>query len=430
MRDYAELRQLQSSGVIDGLLCRACVDLIATLSPEAAEPSRDLDRQLLALAAGALDPLPLLGLRCRVSHPLEAWLRWTHSRYRESHGLDLTAMASYALDDTGSLSLRTGVKTSAPFTYAEIASLPTGLISPFSAEVIRTYDPLLCGLPHWARLKIQAHNGLKAYFKEHGLLLISDWALLRHSSQRRVQEACSFHLRSSSALNRLLGLHQRYRPLYDEAKAEYKAQAGKSSGWQPEISFLRQLAPEVDPFTTKEELLAIAKALRQMLTVNAAQSLNQAAEQGFEPVDPRSVASQSDDGPSPVEQRSLIDQALQRAMDQHMPQVLSATGSKAELLRCLWAGWAQGLKQRPLAEHCGTSQGTVSKQLKPELHATTIATAAAVELKRHEAFVSCGASAEAAERLVAALRNHLLEPEREGEVAPLRRWIQQYLSQP
>jgi hypothetical protein len=117
-------------------------------------------------------------------------------------------------------------------------------------------------------------------------------------------------------------------------------------------------------------------------------------------------------------------------MDQHMPQVLAATGSKAELLRCLWAGWAQGLKQRPLAEHCGTSQGTVSKQLKPELQATTIATAAAVELKRHEAFASCGASAEAAERLVAALRNHLLEPEQEGEVAPLRRWIQQYLNQP
>jgi hypothetical protein len=32
--------------------------------------------------------------------------------------------------------------------------------------------------------------------------------------------------------------------------------------------------------------------------------------------------------------------------------------------------------------------------------------------------------------LVDALRNHLLEPEREGDVAPLRRWIQQYLNQP
>jgi hypothetical protein len=63
-------------------------------------------------------------------------------------------------------------------------------------------------------------------------------------------------------------------------------------------------------------------------------------------------------------------------------------------------------------------------------HATTLAITAAVELKRHPAFASCGQSVEAAERLVLALRNHLLESEREGDVAPLRRWVQQYLSQP
>jgi hypothetical protein len=88
------------------------------------------------------------------------------------------------------------------------------------------------------------------------------------------------------------------------------------------------------------------------------------------------------------------------------------------------------MSNRPLAERCGTSCGTVSKKLRPTEHASTIATAAALELKRHPAFSSCGQSVEAADRLVDALRNHLLEPEREGEVAPLRRWIQQYLSNP
>jgi len=55
---------------------------------------------------------------------------------------------------------------------------------------------------------------------------------------------------------------------------------------------------------------------------------------------------------------------------------------------------------------------------------------AAIELKRHPDFASCGQSVEAAERLVEALRNHLLESEREGDVAPLRRWVKQYLEQP
>jgi hypothetical protein len=141
------------------------------------------------------------------------------------------------------------------------------------------------------------------------------------------------------------------------------------------------------------------------------------------------VASPETDGPTGDELRALIDAALQRAMDQTMPQVLAAGGKSAALLQCLWAGWAEGLTNRPLAERCGTTPGTVSKKMRPTDHANTIATAAAVELKRHPAFASCGESVEAAERLVGALRNHLLEPEREGDVAPLRRWVQQYLSQ-
>jgi len=109
--------------------------------------------------------------------------------------------------------------------------------------------------------------------------------------------------------------------------------------------------------------------------------------------------------------------------------VLASSGSNTNLYRCLWGGWAEGLKQRPLANRCGTSPGTVSKLLMPKLRASAIATAAAVELKRHPAFASCGQSVEAAERLVNALRNHLLEPEQEGDVAPLRRWVQNHLSQ-
>lgn len=379
--------------------------------------------------------MPLLALRCRVSHPMEAWLRALHTRYQDSYGLDLLAMASYVLDDTGSLSIRTGTQTSAPFTYAEIASLPKGLISPFSAEVIRTYDPDKCGLPHWARLKLQCHNDLKAYFREHGLLLISDWALLRHSSSKRVREACERHLRSSASVDSCLALHAAYPPSYDTALRDYKARTGKASGWQPDPAFAEELDPERNPFDTIELLKSIATAIRQFLTGTTTQRLEQMAEAGFEAVDPRSLQDPHSEQLDSAELRALIDAALQRAMDQHMPQVLAAAGKKAELLRCLWAGWAEGLTNAALATRCRCddypklARGTVSKEMETTKHATTLAITAAVELKRHTAFASCGQSVEAAERLVLALRNHLLEPEREGDIAPLRRWVQTHLSQ-
>ena len=427
MRDYTELRYLQVSGAIDGLRCRACVEVVGNPLSEPFEPSRRVDLQLINAATAAPDPLPLLALRCRVSHPLEAWLRVTHSKYREVYGLDLTVMASYALDDTGSLTLRTGPTTTAPFVYAQIASLPKGLISPFGAEVIRTYDPQKCGLPHWARLKLQCHNDLKAYFREHGLLLISDWALLADSSAKRVRESWEVFGGGGFTAEVAAALHAAYKPLYREAMQAYRQATGKASGWQPDALFLQALAPELSEARTMEQLAAIASAIRRLQSGRWQQS--SAIDQELADQLP---APQPDPDPAfePSDLRALIDQALQRAMDSHMPDVVSAERRQGDLLRCLWAGWAEGMSNRPLAERCGTSCGTVSKKLRPTEHAITIATAAALELKRHPAFASCGQSVEAAERLVHALRNHLLEPEREGEVAPLRRWIQQYLSQP
>ena len=427
MKQYLELRRLTPTGIKTKPLPQTAPELDA-LAGDAAEPSRGLDQALLSAAIRGDAPNPLLCLRCRISHALEAWLCATHRKHGSGHGLDLLAMASYALDDEGKLTIRTGPSTEAPFIYAELASLPKGLISPFSAEILRSYDPALCGLPHWSKLKIQAHNGLKAYFKEHGLLLISDWALLRHSSGLRVREACERFLQSDAALEVALDLHRRFCPAYDAAMADYRQRTGKASGWQPELGFLRDLAPPRDPFSTKELLLGIARAIRTLQSGTWLRA-GQRGEEPAEPVDPGTVPG-ADAETLPAEQlRAVIDAALERAMTHHMASVLEARGD-SDLLRCLWSGWAEGLTNRPLAERCGTSPGTVSKKLRPTEHATAIATAAAVELKRHPEFASCGRSVEAAERLVDALRNHLLEPEREGDVAPLRRWIQQSLNQP
>jgi len=427
MQDYSELRCLFADGTFGRALFRSCDELLRELASDSSEPSRALDHQLLQAATAQSDPTPLLALRCRVSHPFEAWLRGTYGKYREAYGLDLLTMASYALDDTGSLTLPTGPETTAPFVYAEIASLPKGLISPFSAEVIRTYDPQKCGLPHWARLKLQCHNELKAYFREHGLLLISDWALLADSSAKRVRESWEVFGGGGFTADAAEALHAAYKPLYREAMQAYRQATGKASGWQPDAPFLQALAPGQSEARTMEQLEAIAAAIRRLQSGRWQQSSAIDQELADQLPAPQPDPDPADD---PAELRALINSALQRAMDAHMPDVISAEGRQRDLLRCLWAGWAEGMSNRPLAERCGTSCGTVSKKLRPTEHATTIATAAAVELKRHPAFASCGQSVEAAERLVDALRNHLLEPEREGEVAPLRRWIQQYLSNP
>ncbi|MEB3331810.1 MAG: hypothetical protein VKI83_04905 [Synechococcaceae cyanobacterium] len=363
-----------------------------------------------------------------MSHPLEAWLRATHARFEQKYGLDLLAMASYALDDDGSLTIRTGGNTEAPFVYAEIASMPKGLISPFTAEVLRTYDPDLCGLPHWARTKIRAHNELKSYLREHGLLLISEWALLNDTSPTRVKESWDALGQGPWSAAELVALHSRYRVHYKEAMAEYRARTGKQSGWKPDTGFLQALAPEQAPGLTMEQLSGLEKAIRTLRSGQWQRGSSLDDPSVASAASERDLASPDDAAEfTPEELRGLIDAALQRALDAYMPAVIRCDGPKAQLLRCLWQGYTDGLGQRPLAERCGCSQSEVSKTLKIKQHTTAIATAAAVELKRHEAFAAVGQSVEGAERLVLALRNHLTDPEREGDIAPLRQWVQMHL---
>ena len=430
MGPYQELRMLTLQGICGKSPATASA-FLAHERPEylEAEASRSLDLGLLQVAKSTDSPLPLLCLRCRLSHPLEAWLKATFNAHHERHGIELKAMASYALDDEGALTIKRSKESTADFTYSVISSLPKGPTSPFSAEILRSFDPALCGLPHWARLKIQSNNELKAYFKQHGLLLISDWALLRNSSPRRVQQACQAHLRSSATIESLIALHRSFLPLYDLAKQEFKVATGKSSGWQPGLEFLDQLDPTQDPFETKERLLAIAKAIRQLLTGSANQSLDQSLEAGYEPVAPSSASS---DGPEPAELKVLIDAALERAMDNLLPAELQEEAikfSKDEGRKLAFELYGQGLSQRDIAQQVNHKQAWVSNLLDETRRSREIAIAAAIELKRQPEFISCGKSVKAAENLVKALRNHLVKKELEGDIPPLRQWVQQYMSQ-
>lgn len=436
--EYTELRMLLSPGgggalVIGGRLLEPARQVLLERDLAGLEPGAQLDRLLLQLSQQRPEPAPLLCLRCRVSHGIEAWMRGLQRKF----GLDLLALASYGLDDDGRLTIRISKGKTVPFVYAELASLPHGLLSPFSAEVLRSYKPELCGLPHWARLRIQGHSGLKAYLKEHGLLLISDWALLNDSSPRRVQESWQAFGQGPWPASDLLQLHKAYTDLYSEAKKSYRARTGKSSGWLPDAGFLEALAPDQAPSTTHEQLRALAKAIRVLVSGSwqrGAQLLERA--DGSDPIeaiaDPASLADGSGDhdGDNPEQLRAWIDGALERATAPHVLAALKRDQpkwAKDPARRLAWELYGQGAGQREIAEQCNHQQGWVSKLLQEKALSAAIATAAAVELARLPVFADVARDPAGAERLVEALRNHLINPEQEGDVAPLRLAIRRLL---
>ena len=434
MASYSELRTLTSRGIGGKQLPEASAYLI-NAGLEAAEPSREIDDQLLAASIQTSSADPLLCLRCHISHPFEAWVRGIYGRFKDNYDLELTTLAGFALDDTGTARVKPRSHASLlPFTLKGLEDAPAGLLSPFSAEVLRTYEPTRCGLPHWARLKLQCHNELKAYLRQEGILLISDWALLADTSPKRIGESWDTCGDGAYSKEAQLALHRAYKPLYREAMAAYRSRSGKGSGWQPDAAFLHQLVSDQRPDDTMLQLKAMADAIRRLLSGRWISS-SDGGESGWDAPDPASLASDEngDDGSDPQVLRQQIDAALQRAIDAFMPTEMAKETkkfAKTPERRMAWQLYGEGMSQREIGPRCNHQQAWVSKLLDEKRRSTAIATAAAMELKRQPNFIALMATVEGVERLVEALRNHLIEPEREGADAPLRRWVLQYLQQP
>jgi hypothetical protein len=434
---YVEIQRLVNQEVGIAISVRkphgleAAEHAIQTLNLNANEPTNQGDLSLWALSSEQDDPGALLCLRCRISHAVRDRLQALYNSRKDEHSLDLIEMASFVLDDNGELEFpaRRGERRGPPFRWSVLSSLLEKPLYPFSAEVLRSYNPALCGLPHWARQKVQCNGELKTYLRQQGVLLISDWALLAHkTSPTRLRQAWSEY-GSGMGVAQAMALHQAYRGQYPAALREFGASKGKRSGWHPDEAFLQSLLPDLDFVAATEKLKDLATAVRRFLTASSAAE-GYPEHDTLAHVDPFSLAEPGDDWSS-QELMAQITAALERAVPPAVHQTLNddqPSWAKKPERRRAWQLYGEGLGQRDIAEQCDRKQAWVSKLLQEQSLATTIATAAAVELRRHSSFAEVARSVEGAERLVTALRNHLTNPDREGNVAPLRRVVAEILA--
>lgn len=397
------------------IACQELPEAAAAVMRHGLEEPTAAGNRLLLAACAAGDDGAFLCLRCLVSEPLEQKIRAIQRERGHEHGLDLVTLASFALDDLGEL-----------LSFAPLKVLPESRVRPFTAQVICSYQlGRGADLPHWARTKIQANNELKAYLREHGVLLISAWALLADSSPKRVREALELFAMAALTVERGLGLHAAYRQAYGPAKARHLACTGKQSGWEPDEAFLLEIAPAQSADDTREQLRAMDQAIRRLLTQRGMASLEALAEQGVEAASGAGLEQALEDGDADeaFEQLAAIQAALARCCEPEVRAALAADRGKwlkSPERRQAWQLYGEGAGQRAIAEALDKGQAWVSKLLQEKQLSTGIATAAAVDLKRLPAFAAVAASLDGAERLVEALRNHLITPEREGESAPLR----------
>lgn len=415
---YCILRSLSSRGAIIGReLPDAQAALVEFGLEEIQQPSRPHDEQLLAETRQHDHQGAFLCLRCRVSWPLEQKIRAMHRQLAANYGVELIELAAFALDDVGR-----------PLPYIiESSARPARRPEPFSAEVIRTYEPVLSSLSHWARQRLDGRNDLKAYLLQHGVKWMGDWALLGDSSHKQVREAAaqlSGRLRAEAAE----ALHRRYLPLYRREKLLHRQRTGRQRGWEPDEAFLLSIAPDIPPQGTRETLLEIAAAVRRMQNGNWQKAEADLWDMGAaERWADTSSSQENVDDPLGSEVSQLVDRVGSGFIEHMVAQL------EGELERRIWRSWASGSRQRQIAQHCGTNQARVSRTLQEEQRASEIATLVMEQLKRsvsaeRDAFwCAIFRSIHSQQQAEGRLMNHLLSSEQEGGISPMRRWVKQSL---
>jgi len=422
---YRILRSLTSQGAIIGReLAKAKDALIGLGLEEIEKPLGEHDELLLQESRNNDHQGAFLCLRCRVSWPLEQKVRALHRQFAKNYGVELLELAAFALDDVGT-----------PFRYhCHPEAAPSRRLEPFTLEVIRSYEPELSSLSHWARQKLDGRNDLKAYLLQQGVVLMRDWALLGDSSHKQVEEAVGF-LEGSLSPDDAVALHRRYLPVYRRAKLLYRQRTGRQRGWEPDAVFLNEVAPDRPPGEVRQGLEQIAEALRRVRSGQWQKAESDlwdgcASEEWTEAAEWQNWAE-----PDTVQSLDDVDvPAVVEAVGMGYAEKMVADLDGDELGLAIWQAWANGLPQRQIAGHCGTNQSRVSRMLQEKVRAGEIATLAMVRIKQSlgrqsdASWVGIFRSLPRQQEAEARLMNHLLQPEQEEGISPMRRWVKQSLA--
>ncbi len=399
--------------------------------------SIDTDKLLWEISQRDRDSIEsLLCLRCRVSHPIQAQVKFLFNKYRSNielrEELNLHQMMICVLDDQGEKNLRVrqyqrGSVTSyikKSFNWRNLSLIPKNEIKPFGAEVIYSFNPMLSKLDTWTAHLVKSNALLKSYFVNCGLLLQSNWSLIADSSSTRVKEAWKRSGMATMSLKEVETLHSSYLINYKEAKKLYKKKTGKIVGWKPDSDFLRNLQP---PQKNLENLESINTAIRRYLNPMVIE-LTEQIEQNYSKINDLGYDDVNESGKKNLE---ILQETLNRTAHKLVSNKIQKDRKKWEndQTRVLaWQLYVDGLGQREIAKRCDRKQGWVSKLIQERSLAENIAQEAAVELIRFKEFECLRKDPQALDRTTQALISFLIFTEKEGEISLLKKIVKEVLS--
>jgi hypothetical protein len=224
-------------------------------------PDASIQRQLWQWMKSADPEVCFLAercLQCFISRQIEQVCQQLEVQFGTEHGFTCNDLLPLVLDD-GGRRLNRGQANPASTSYQ---SLP--------GQILQSFNPDQSSLATWTSRRVKHHRELNAFLLEHGVYLVSDWAILNDTSSQQLQRVFSqFRPLTTHEIQEASRLLECYHAVYRAQRLKQRQAGLKGQCPPPSTEQLRQmqqrLSSQTNQMLSLETLMARLQAIASRL---------------------------------------------------------------------------------------------------------------------------------------------------------------------
>ncbi len=193
-----------------------------------------------------------LCLRCFISYQVDQVCRNLSLKFGNRNGFTYSDVLPFVLDDDGRAQ------------KSEYRSL--------WKTVLQSFNPTKAALSTWVSLQVRQHSELRRFLLEHGVYLVSDWAILNDTNPKQLRQTLGEAYQvSETEIEYTAELLYSFHAIYREDRLKARLSGAKQLCQPPSVEQLERMSIDladrtqktVNPETILKQLNAIAHKLRR-----------------------------------------------------------------------------------------------------------------------------------------------------------------------
>lgn len=195
-------------------------------------------------------------LKCFISSQIERVCQQLVAQFGQKYGFTCSDLLPLVLDED----------------HRRYAQAQTTAYQSLAEQILQSFDPQQSSLATWTSRRVKHHKELNAFLLEHGIYLVSDWAILNDTTSKQLERIFSqFHQLTTVEIQECQQLLASYHAIYRTQRLQGRQGGTKSPCAPPTPEQLQQINqhlsqqnhPQIPPAILTAKLQKIASLLRE-----------------------------------------------------------------------------------------------------------------------------------------------------------------------